>query len=256
MVVFILMEDRRLLEAPWWELPTDGCGGSGFSDGSFPLMAVGDLGLVLIGRAILSKSLNQFSVGEQGCVPSLLFCLSPNYGRDNSGNGNLLQKDLCQHYFIQFPWLYDRQLLTHTSTRDSWTLTGKSNSVSVGSLLLSPGCWCTQVFFFFLMPSKSLFPQSLFLGLLLCPWMWGIFFRWDPTFSCQWLVSSKLEFWSSYRRRWVHVLLLHQEPNYLFLYPKTHIGKAMVFTSHVWMWELDHKQGWTLNNWCFQTVVL
>ena len=59
-------------------------------------MAVGDLGLVLIGRAILSKSLNQFSVGEQGCVPSLLFCLSPNYGRDNSGNGNLLQKDLCQ----------------------------------------------------------------------------------------------------------------------------------------------------------------
>ena len=122
------------------------------------------------------------------------------------------------------------------------------------SFLLGAGAH--RFFFFFLMPSKSLFPQSLFLGLLLCPWMWGIFFRWDPTFSCQWLVSSKLEFWSSYRKRWVHVLLLHQEPNYLFLYPKTHIGKAMVFTSHVWMWELDHKQGWALNNWCFQTVVL
>ena len=27
-------------------------------------------------------------------------------------------------------------------------------------------------------------------------------------------------------------------------------------TSHVWMWELDHKEGWALKNWCFWTVVL
>ena len=26
--------------------------------------------------------------------------------------------------------------------------------------------------------------------------------------------------------------------------------------SHVWMWELGHKEGWTLKNWCFWTVVL
>ena len=26
--------------------------------------------------------------------------------------------------------------------------------------------------------------------------------------------------------------------------------------SHVWMWELDHKQGWVLKNWCFWVVVL
>ena len=26
--------------------------------------------------------------------------------------------------------------------------------------------------------------------------------------------------------------------------------------SHVWMWELDHKEGWALKNWCFWTVVL
>ena len=25
---------------------------------------------------------------------------------------------------------------------------------------------------------------------------------------------------------------------------------------HVWMWELDHKEGWALKNWGFQTVVL
>ena len=27
-------------------------------------------------------------------------------------------------------------------------------------------------------------------------------------------------------------------------------------SSHVWMWELNHKEGWTLKNQCFRTVVL
>ena len=26
--------------------------------------------------------------------------------------------------------------------------------------------------------------------------------------------------------------------------------------SHVWIWELDHKEGWVSKNWCFWTVVL
>ena len=31
--------------------------------------------------------------------------------------------------------------------------------------------------------------------------------------------------------------------------------KAMVFHIHVWMWELDHKEGWEPKNWCYQIVV-
>ena len=27
-------------------------------------------------------------------------------------------------------------------------------------------------------------------------------------------------------------------------------------SSHVWVWELDHKKGWVWKNWCFWTVVL
>ena len=27
-------------------------------------------------------------------------------------------------------------------------------------------------------------------------------------------------------------------------------------SSHVWMWELDHKESWAPKNWCFWTVVL
>ena len=28
------------------------------------------------------------------------------------------------------------------------------------------------------------------------------------------------------------------------------------FSSHVWTWELDHKESWAPKNWCFWTVVL
>ena len=36
---------------------------------------------------------------------------------------------------------------------------------------------------------------------------------------------------------------------------KVCLVKAMVFPSHVWMWELDYKESWA-QNWCFWTVVL
>ena len=38
---------------------------------------------------------------------------------------------------------------------------------------------------------------------------------------------------------------------------KAYVVKAMVLSSnHVWMWELDHKEGWAPKNWCFWNVVL
>ena len=55
------------------------------------------MGLVLMGVAMLSKSLIQLSIDGQSCVPSLLFGLRPNYGRGNGGNVDLHQKDLCQY---------------------------------------------------------------------------------------------------------------------------------------------------------------
>ena len=35
-----------------------------------------------------------------------------------------------------------------------------------------------------------------------------------------------------------------------------HLVKTMVFSSHVWIWELNHKKSWALKNWCFWTVML
>ena len=41
------------------------------------------------------------------------------------------------------------------------------------------------------------------------------------------------------------------------LLTKVCLVKAMIFSSdHVWMWEVDCKESWTLKNWCFWTVVL
>ena len=94
---------------------------------------------------MLSKSLIQFSVDGQGYVPSLLFDLRPNYGGGNEDNGKLLQKVPYTHCCTQWPQPCSRPPLTHTSTRDSWILMGKSESVS---------CRVTAPFFWVLVHTR------------------------------------------------------------------------------------------------------
>ena len=113
------------METPWWERLTE-------------------LDLFLMSRAMLSKSLIQFSVDGWGCIPSFLFDLRPNYGGGNENNGDFLQKIPHIHCYTQCPQPCSRPPLTHISTRDSWRLTDKSGSVSWGRLYLSPGSGCTQ----------------------------------------------------------------------------------------------------------------
>ena len=70
-------------------------------------------------------------------------------------------------------------------------------------------------------------------------------------------------------KRWNEKMLAPQKKSYdkprhrllksrdITLLTKVIRVKAMVFSvSHVWMWELDHKEGWALKNWCFQTLML
>ena len=104
-----------------------------------------------MGGTMFSKSLIPFSVEGQGCVPSLLFDLSPNSGGGNEDNGDLLQKVPCTHCCMQCFQPCSRPLPTHTSARDFWTFTGKSGSVS---------CGVTGAHNVLFVLSKSLFPQS------------------------------------------------------------------------------------------------
>ena len=108
--------------------------------------------------AMLSKSLIQFSADGRGCIPSLLFDLRLKYSGGKEDNDDLLQEVPCRHCCTQGPQQYSRPPPTHTSAGDSWTLTGKSGSVSCGVTV--PFSWVLVHRRFLFMPSKSLFPQS------------------------------------------------------------------------------------------------
>ena len=68
---------------------------------------------------MFSKSLIQFSINGQGCVPALLFDLMPNYGGGNQDNGNLLQNVPMQALLHSVPPALRRPHPTHASTTDS-----------------------------------------------------------------------------------------------------------------------------------------
>ena len=114
-----------------------------------------ELGLVLMGRAMLRKSLTQFSVDRQDCVPSLLFGLRPNYVWVRV-NGNFLPYPSPVLFSAPNPLAGHCQ--TTLPSGDSWTLTGKSGSVSSGAT--APFSWVLVHTNFTFVPSKSLFPQS------------------------------------------------------------------------------------------------
>ena len=98
---------------------------------------------------MLSKSLIQFSTDGWGCVPSLCLGLKPHYGGGNGGDGNSLQKnlystpkasvvsapDLAAGHWRPMP---PAETLEHSQANLTQSL--------VGSLLLSPGPWCTRGF--------------------------------------------------------------------------------------------------------------
>ena len=70
--------------------------------------------------------------------------LGPNYDGGDEDNGGLPQKTPGMYCYSLCPQPCSRLPPTHTSTGDSWTLTGKSGQSLVGSALLSPGSWCTR----------------------------------------------------------------------------------------------------------------
>ena len=102
----------------------------------------------MMGGAIVSKTLIQFSVEWQGYVPSLLFDLRPKYGGGNADNGNLFQKVPCM--------LFCMPRTLQQATRDPWTLTGKSGSVSCGVTALFSWILAHTRFVYIL--QKSSFP--------------------------------------------------------------------------------------------------
>ena len=87
--------------------------------------------------------------------------------RRDEDNSDLLQKIPCMYCYTQCPQYCRRPPQTHTSTGESWTLTGKTWSVSCGVTAPSPRSWCTG---FCLSPPRVYFPAlckfcQLYVGL-------------------------------------------------------------------------------------------
>ena len=109
-----------------------------------------------MGRAMLSKSLIQYSVDGWGCVPSLLFSWGQTMAEVMKITATSFKRSHARTATLSAP----NPAAGHcqpTSPPDSWTLPGKSGSVSSGVTAPFPKSWCTQIL---LVPSKSLFPQS------------------------------------------------------------------------------------------------
>ena len=82
--------------------------------------------------------------------------LGPNYVEGNKDNDNLLQKTPFIYYYTQCPQTYSRPPPTYASVGDSWTLTGKSGSVSYG--VTPPFSWVLVHTEFCLCPPRVCFP--------------------------------------------------------------------------------------------------
>ena len=107
-----------------------------------------------MGGALFSKSLIQFSVDGWGCVPSLLFDLRPNYGGGDEDKGTSFNRSHACTAALSAP----DPAAGHRQPTPPLKTPGHSQASLaqslVGSLLLSPGSWCTQGF---ILSSKSLF---------------------------------------------------------------------------------------------------
>ena len=104
----------------------------------------GKLGLVLMGGAMFNKSLIQFSIDGQDCVPSLLLDLRSNYGGGNEDNCDLLQKVPCTHCCTQCPQPCSRPPPTVPPLETPGHSRASLGESLVGSLLLCPGSSCAQ----------------------------------------------------------------------------------------------------------------
>ena len=89
------------------------------------------------------------------------------------------------------------------ATADPYLRRGHSNTQRQVWLSLCGVSWCAQGFVWALQVSLegmgfdskcSFAPPTVFLGLLLCPWTWGIFFFFwcDPTSSCPTVVQQQV----------------------------------------------------------------
>ena len=83
-------------------------------------------------------------------------------------------------------------------------------------------------------------------------WVWGVGDGQGILVCCDsWVVESDMTEWLNWTE-----LRRHIKKQRDCFASKGPSSQSFVFSSNVWMWELDYKESWALKNWCFWTVVL
>ena len=61
---------------------------------------------------------------------------------------------------------------------------------------------------------------------------------------------------SPWKKSYYKPILCIKKQRYYFVDKGLYSQSYVFSSSHVWMWELNHKEGWVLKNWCFLTMLL
>ena len=105
---------------------------------------MGKLGLVLMGRAMLSKSLIQFSVDGWSCVPSLLFTWVQTMVEVMKIMVTSLKRSHACTATVHAPSPAAGHCQPTPLTETPGPSRASLGQSLVGSLFLSPGSWCTR----------------------------------------------------------------------------------------------------------------
>ena len=88
---------------------------------------------------------------------------------------------------------------------------------------------------------------------------WQTLFSWAPKSLQMVTAAMKLKDTCSLEEKLWQTFTAYDKPwkqRHYFDDKVSSSQKHSFSSSHVWMWELDHKESWALKNWCFWTVVL
>ena len=87
---------------------------------------------------------------------------------------------------------------------------------------------------------------------------WQILFSWAP--KSPWTVTAAMKFKRLLlleRKAMTNLESILKKSRDVTLLTKGLYSQSYNFSSsHVWIWQLDHKEGWALENWCFQIIML
>ena len=85
---------------------------------------------------------------------------------------------------------------------------------------------------------------------------WQTLFSWAPKSLWMMTAAMKLKDSCSWKKSYDQPRQHIKKQRYYFVNKGLSSQSYGFSSSHVWMWELDHKEGWVPKNWCFWTVVL